>query len=53
VLTHPERLTWIENQYPLICKLDELGVGMQLTAMSITGNFGKRAQYWSGNPPEN
>jgi protein-tyrosine phosphatase len=47
VLTHPERFTWIENQYPLICKLDELGVGMQLTAMSIIGNFGKRAQYWS------
>ena len=47
VLTHPERLTWIENHYDIICKLDELGVAIQLTAMSITGEFGKRAQYWS------
>ena len=47
VLTHPERLTWIENYHDIICKLDELGVVIQLTAMSITGKFGKRAQYWS------
>ncbi len=47
VLTHPERLTWIENNYQLICALDELGVVVQITAGSITGTFGKRAQYWS------
>ena len=47
VLTHPERLTWIENHYETICELDELGVAIQLTAMSITGKFGKRALYWS------
>lgn len=47
VLTHPERLTWIENHYEKICALDELGVPVQLTAGSITGLFGERAQYWS------
>jgi len=47
ILTHPERLTWIENHYDTICELDELGVAIQLTAMSVTGNFGKRALYWS------
>lgn len=47
VLTHPERLTWIEDHYAVICKLDEAGVLVQLTAGSITGRFGERAQYWS------
>lgn len=47
ILTHPERLTWIEQHYDLVCSLDEMGVAVQLTAGSITGTFGKRAQYWS------
>jgi protein-tyrosine phosphatase len=47
VLTHPERLTWIENHYDVVCALDELGVPVQLTAKSITGEFGKRPKYWS------
>jgi protein-tyrosine phosphatase len=47
ILTHPERLTWIEQHYDLICALDEIGVVIQLTAGSITGTFGKRALYWS------
>jgi len=47
VLTHPERLTWIEKNYEIICKLDEMGLVIQLTAGSITGTFGKRAKYWS------
>ncbi|MEC9344351.1 MAG: CpsB/CapC family capsule biosynthesis tyrosine phosphatase [Pseudomonadota bacterium] len=47
VLTHPERLTWIENSYDTICQLDESGVAIQLTAGSVTGGFGSRAQYWS------
>lgn len=47
VLTHPERLTWIETNYELICRLDEMGAAVQLTAASITGGFGERAQYWS------
>lgn len=47
VLTHPERLTWIENQYQLICDLDEAGCAIQLTAGSITGGFGERPKYWA------
>lgn len=47
VLTHPERLTWIEKHYDVICQMDELGVVVQLTAGSITGRFGERALYWS------
>ncbi len=47
ILTHPERLAWIEQHYDLVCRLDEMGVAVQLTAGSITGAFGKRAQYWS------
>ena len=37
VLTHPERLTWIEKHYDVICQLDELGVVVQLTASSVVG----------------
>ncbi|MEP3265702.1 MAG: CpsB/CapC family capsule biosynthesis tyrosine phosphatase [Hyphomicrobiales bacterium] len=47
ILTHPERLTWIENHYDKMVQLDELGVPIQLTAASITGRFGARAKYWS------
>lgn len=47
VLTHPERLTWIENHYDVMTKLDEMGLAVQLTAGSITGRFGERAKYWS------
>ena len=47
VLTHPERLTWIEGQYSIIEDLCRRGVVMQMTAGSITGDFGKRAQYWA------
>ena len=47
ILTHPERLTWIESNYDLICQLDEAGLVVQVTAGSLTGGFGKRAQYWA------
>ena len=47
ILTHPERLVWINQHYDVICKLDALGIVMQLTAASITGQFGKTAQYWA------
>lgn len=47
ILTHPERLSWIENHYPLICELTRNGVLMQLTAGSLLGRFGKRARYWA------
>ena len=47
VLTHPERLTWIEQHYDAVKKLDDAGVLIQLTAASISGRFGPRALYWS------
>ncbi|KJV43333.1 tyrosine-protein phosphatase [Brevundimonas sp. KM4] len=47
IITHPERLTWIEDRYATICEVFEAGAWIQLTAGSITGLFGKRAQYWS------
>ena len=47
VLTHPERLTWIEHHYDVVEKMDEAGCVIQITAGAITGNFGKQPRYWS------
>lgn len=47
IITHPERLRWIEDHYPLMQQLARAGAWMQLTAGSVTGRFGKRPQYWS------
>jgi protein-tyrosine phosphatase len=47
ILTHPERLSWIEAQYPTIQRLVRGGVWMQVTAGSLTGAFGRSAQYWA------
>ena len=47
VLTHPERLSWIETHYDTFPRLVQMGCWMQLTAGSITGRFGPRAKYWS------
>lgn len=47
VLTHPERLSWIDNQYETIVKLRKIGVLLQITAGSLTGDFGSSAKYWS------
>ncbi len=42
VLTHPERLKWIEGNYAVMQKLAASGVWMQITAGSLAGRFGKR-----------
>lgn len=47
ILTHPERLKWIEQNYSLVQRLAAEGVWMQITAGSLTGRFGKRPQYWA------
>lgn len=44
ILTHPERLAWIEGQYDTVRRLVAGGVWMQVTAGSLTGRFGKRAR---------
>jgi protein-tyrosine phosphatase len=46
VITHPERLTWIEQHYPVFQRLTERGAWMQITAGALTGRFGKRPRYW-------
>jgi len=47
ILTHPERLRWIEQNYSVIVDLARSGVWMQLTAGALTGRFGRRPHYWS------
>jgi protein-tyrosine phosphatase len=47
ILTHPERLKWIEQGFDVVEKLFQQGVWMQITAGSLTGKFGSRPQYWS------
>ncbi len=47
ILTHPERLTWIEEKYDLIKRLAGRGVWMQITSGSLLGKFGRRPCYWA------
>lgn len=47
ILTHPERLSWVEAQFELIRRLANAGVIMQVTGGSILGGFGRRAQFWA------
>jgi protein-tyrosine phosphatase len=47
ILTHPERMKWMEQHFDLIRKLTESGVWMQITAGSLTGRFGARPKYWA------
>jgi len=47
ILTHPERLSWIESRYEVVARLGRMGVWMQITAGSLTGAFGKIARYWA------
>ena len=46
VITHPERLTWIETHYDVFVRMIGQGAWMQVTAGALTGLFGPRAKYW-------
>ena len=46
IVTHPERLSWIEQDYAVFGRLAKQGAWMQLTAGSLTGRFGSNALYW-------
>lgn len=46
VITHPERLSWIEDHYEAFIHAVAEGAWMQVTAGSLTGRFGRRARYW-------
>jgi len=47
ILTHPERLSWIDAHYGYIKRMTAAGAWIQLTAGSITGAFGHQPRYWS------
>ena len=47
ILTHPERLSWIEDHYDLIERFACNSVLMQITAGSLMGQFGRRPRYWA------
>jgi protein-tyrosine phosphatase len=47
VITHPERLSWIETHYEIFGRLSHAGAWMQITAGSVTGRFGRRPKYWA------
>ena len=47
IMTHPERLQWIEARYDLIQRMVHNGAWVQLTAGSLTGRFGRRPRYWA------
>jgi protein-tyrosine phosphatase len=46
LITHPERLTWVETHYDLFTRLSQRGAWMQITAGALTGRFGRRVRYW-------
>lgn len=46
LITHPERLSWIEDHYETFCSLVDQGAWLQVTAGSLTGRFGSRPRYW-------
>lgn len=47
IVTHPERLSWIEGQYDVFQRMVHAGAWMQITCGSITGRFGERPKYWA------
>lgn len=47
ILSHPERLAWIEPHFVLIQRLALTGVWLQITSGSLLGKFGRSAKYWA------
>lgn len=47
IVTHPERLKWVEEKYDLVERMADHGVWMQITSGSLTGRFGRRPKYWA------
>ncbi|WP_020394917.1 tyrosine-protein phosphatase [Thiolinea disciformis] len=44
IITHPERLKWVENHYNNFIEAAKMGAWLQLTAGAITGHFGRTAK---------
>jgi protein-tyrosine phosphatase len=47
LITHPERLTWIESHYEIMTRMVHGGAWIQITAGAVTGRFGRRPKYWA------
>lgn len=47
IITHPERLTWLSSHYDVFEQLNDAGCLVQVTAGSITGEFGRTARYFA------
>jgi protein-tyrosine phosphatase len=47
IITHVERTLWIKKHFQILKKFINVGALMQITAMSITGEFGRSAKQWS------
>lgn len=47
LITHPERLRWLDGHYREFVAAVQAGAWIQLTAGSLTGRFGKTPRYWS------
>ncbi len=47
VITHPERLRWIEDHYDWFAAAAGQGAWMQLTAGAVVGRFGRGPRYWA------
>lgn len=47
LITHPERLRWLENHYDEFIEAAKLGAWIQLTAGAVAGDFGRTAKKWS------
>ena len=47
VVTHPERLSWVEDHFAMFERLARRGAWMQVTSGALTGRFGKRPRYWA------
>ena len=47
IVTHPERMSWIDRDYDILVRLVRSGAWMQITAGAVLGKFGSRAKGWS------
>jgi len=45
VITHPERLTWVNHHFSDFTELSRSGAWLQITGGALTGRFGARAKH--------
>jgi protein-tyrosine phosphatase len=47
IVTHPERMSWIDRDYEVLIRLVRSGAWTQITAGALLGHFGSRPKSWS------